>query len=64
MAIDASRGAIDEGAKSVNETMTYGEVLALFGRTLEEGRSVGWTDSTEYLNILCYLALRNGQRPR
>ncbi len=64
MAIDTSHGAIDEGAKSVNETMTYGEVLALFGRTLEEGRSVGWTDSTEYLNILSYLASRNGRRTR
>lgn len=44
------------------EKMTVNDLLAMFGRTPDETRWVGFADSAEYLSVVTYLAERNQRR--
>ncbi len=43
----------------MSEKLTVNELLALFGRTPEQSRSVGFADSEEYLAVVTYVVERS-----
>lgn len=45
-----------------SETMTVNELFAMFGRTPEETRWVGFADSAEYLSVVTYVVERSQRR--
>jgi len=42
-----------------SEKLTVNELLAIFGRTPDETRWVGFADSAEYLSVVTYVVERN-----
>ncbi len=42
----------------MNEPMTFGELLVLFGRSLADARWMGAAESAEYLGLVTYLTTR------
>jgi hypothetical protein len=42
-----------------SEKLTVNELLAIFGRTPDANRWVGFADSAEYLSVVTYVAERN-----
>jgi hypothetical protein len=44
------------------EKLTVNEFMALFGRTVDESRSVSSADSEEYLTLVTYLVARPSAR--
>jgi hypothetical protein len=42
-----------------SDTLSVSELLAMFGRTPDETRWVGFADSAEYLSVVTYVAERN-----
>jgi hypothetical protein len=49
-------------AMSNAEKLTVNEFLALFGRTVDESRSVSSADSEEYRTLVTYLVARPSAR--
>jgi hypothetical protein len=49
-------------AMNNTEKLTVNEFLALFGRTVDESRSVSSADSEEFLTLVTYLAARPSAR--
>lgn len=45
-----------------SETLSVNELLAMFGRTPDEHRWVGFADSAEYLSVVTYVAERSQRR--
>jgi len=45
-----------------SETLTVSELLAMFGRTPDETRWVGFADSAEYLSVVTYVVQRAARR--
>jgi hypothetical protein len=45
-----------------SETLTVNELLAMFGRSPDETRWVGFADSAEYLSVVTYVVERNQRR--
>lgn len=46
----------------MSEKLTVNELLALFGRTPDETRLVGFADSEEYLALVTYVVERSYRR--
>ena len=44
------------------ETLTVSELLAIFGRTPDETRWVGFAVSAEYLSVVTYVVERSQRR--
>jgi hypothetical protein len=44
------------------ETLTVSELLAIFGRTPDQIRWVGFADSAEYLSVVTYVVERSQRR--
>jgi len=44
------------------ETLTVSELLAIFGRTADQIRWVGFADSAEYLSVVTYVVERSQRR--
>jgi len=44
------------------ETLTVSELLAIFGRTPDDRRWVGFADSAEYLSVVTYVVERSQRR--
>jgi hypothetical protein len=42
-----------------SEKLTVNELLAIFGRTPDANRWVGFADSAEYLSVVTYVVERN-----
>ena len=45
-----------------SEKLTVNELLAIFGRTPDETRWVGFADSAEYLSVVTYVVERTQRR--
>ena len=45
-----------------SEKLTVSELLAMFGRTADETRWVGFADSAEYLSVVTYVVERDQRR--
>jgi hypothetical protein len=45
-----------------SEKLTVSELLAMFGRTPDETRWVGFADSAEYLSVVTYVVERSQRR--
>jgi len=45
-----------------SETLTVSELLAIFGRTPDQKRWVGFADSAEYLSVVTYVVERSQRR--
>jgi hypothetical protein len=45
-----------------SEKLTVNELLAIFGRTPDETRWVGFADSAEYLSVVTYVVERSQRR--
>jgi hypothetical protein len=42
-----------------SEKLTVSDLLAIFGRTPDEARSVGFADAAEYLSVVTYVVQRS-----
>ena len=45
-----------------SEKLSVNELLAMFGRTPDENRWVGFADTAEYLSVVTYIVERNQRR--
>ena len=45
-----------------SEKLSIDELLAMFGRTPDENRWVGFADTAEYLSVVTYIVERNQRR--
>jgi hypothetical protein len=45
-----------------SDRLSVSELLAMFGRTPDETRWVGFADSAEYLSVVTYVVERNQRR--
>ena len=45
-----------------SDKLSVNELLAMFGRTPDETRWVGFADSAEYLSVVTYVVERNQRR--
>jgi hypothetical protein len=45
-----------------SDKLSVSELFAMFGRTVDEARWVGFADSAEYLSVVTYVVERNQRR--
>jgi hypothetical protein len=51
----------DDGCMN-SDKLNVSELLAMFGRTVDGIRWIGFADSAEYLSVVTYVAERNQRR--